>query len=127
MSTECRADPLHVWFDPQPLLNYAGRVVRQARLQHGWTQEELGRRVGLKKSSIAAFEAGVGVANFRRILHLLVVLGVSFQDLLPPQAPQLPTEIVELVNILQCREPVLTERVLALVKVPPERVRRRVR
>jgi transcriptional regulator with XRE-family HTH domain len=127
MSTECQRDLPYVPFDPAPLLDYAGQVVKQARIQRGWTQEELGRRVGLKKSSIAAFEAGLGDVAFERILHFLVVLGVSFQELLPPQAPQLPAALVELVTILQRREPVLTERVLALIKVPPERVRRHAR
>lgn len=35
-----------------------GRAVRELRVQHGWSQSELGRRCDMTQSAVARFEAG---------------------------------------------------------------------
>ena len=127
MPTCLQPDPLYVPFDVQPLLAYCGEVVRQARLKRGWSEAELGQRIGLKKSAIAAFEAGQGELAFKRIVHLLYVLGVSFEDMLPPHLLRLSPPLVALVTLLQRRDPAVTRRTLALLQAFPVCPRRRVR
>ena len=35
-----------------------GMKIKQASIAHGWTQEELGTRIGVQKSVIAKWETG---------------------------------------------------------------------
>ena len=44
-----------------------GKKIKEARLEKGMTQEELGKIVGLQKSAIAKYETG-RVVNIKRYL-----------------------------------------------------------
>lgn len=54
-----------------------------ARAQHGWSQAELGRRVGLPQVHISAIETGKVVPRFDTLLDLVRVL--DFDLLLVPR------------------------------------------
>lgn len=79
-----------------------GALVRVSRAAAGLTQDELGARVGLTRSSVANVESG----RQRPPLHVLVsvaqALGVNPCDLLPGRAapttgqvPDMPGEVQE--------------------------------
>ena len=53
-------------------------ILKKERISHGYTLEELGRLVGLKKSAIHKYETGINVNPGRTlILKLAQVLNVS--------------------------------------------------
>jgi transcriptional regulator with XRE-family HTH domain len=49
--------------------------LRTARRERGWSQAELGRRVGLPQTHISGIESGKVVPRFDTILELVRVLG----------------------------------------------------
>lgn len=49
--------------------------LKQARLERGWSQLELGRRVGLPQAHISAIETGKTVPRYDTLLDLVRVLG----------------------------------------------------
>lgn len=63
-----------------------GAKIKQARINHGWTQEELGRRVGVQKSAIAKWETG-RVENIKRssLMALAEALEISPVELIGSQ------------------------------------------
>lgn len=63
-----------------------GSKIKQARINHGWTQEELGRRVGVQKSAIAKWETG-RVENIKRssLMALAEALEISPVELIGNQ------------------------------------------
>lgn len=51
------------------------RDLKEARLRRGWSQLELGRRVGLPQAHISGIESGKVVPRFDTLLDLVRVLG----------------------------------------------------
>lgn len=58
--------------------------LKEARLSRGWSQAELGRRVGLPQMHISGIESGKVVPRFNTLLDLVRVLGYDL--LLVPRA-----------------------------------------
>ncbi|MGE0715906.1 MAG: helix-turn-helix transcriptional regulator [Alphaproteobacteria bacterium] len=52
-------------------------ALRGARRRHGWSQAELGRRVGLPQAHISGIETGRIVPRFDTMLDLVRVLGLD--------------------------------------------------
>ncbi|MFE9736148.1 helix-turn-helix domain-containing protein [Streptomyces sp. NPDC005863] len=78
-----------------------GQRMTAARKAHGYTQADLGRAVGLSRSSIANIESAVQRAPFHTLLGIAQALGVDPAGLLlsddPPQvAPPMPSINVKL-------------------------------
>lgn len=70
-------------------LNLIGPQIRRLRSQKGWTQEELAgalQRAGLdiSRSGLAKIEARMVWVGDHETIFFMKVLGVSFEDLLPP-------------------------------------------
>lgn len=91
-----------------------GKLIKEARLSKGLTQEELGKLVGVQKSAIAKYENGRVVNIKRSTLHKLAeVLNLRGSDLViesnPKEAAELSArvltdsdlrEVVELYSLL---------------------------
>ena len=84
-----------------------GEKIKQARLAKGYTQEELGNLVGVKKAAINKYESGI-VQNLKRsmiakladALDIDPVSLIGFDD-------QLPKDIVQISQLQRHRIPVL--------------------
>lgn len=63
------------------------RELKEARLSRGWSQRELGERVGLPQVHVSAIESGKSVPRFDTLLDLVRVLD---RDLLLVPRPLVP-------------------------------------
>lgn len=75
-----------------PLYSAFGRLVRHHRERLKLTQDQLGERIGLSRTSITNIERGRQKVLLHQFFRLAESLGVSPDALLPnvPAAPQLP-------------------------------------
>lgn len=64
-----------------------GHLVRDARKKSGLTQEELGRLIGLTRTSVANIEAGRQKALLDTVYRIAGAVGASPSDLLPDAPP----------------------------------------
>ena len=48
-----------------------GRLLRQARVDKGWTQQQLARRLGVTRQWVAAVEAGAPTARLGLVIDAL--------------------------------------------------------
>ena len=96
-------------------------IIKTLRLQRGWTQEELGAKVGLQKSAIAKYENG-RVSNMKRpvIQKMAEVFGVDpsylmgfdkEDDALPPYDNIMPltTHKLPVLGSIACGQPIFME------------------
>lgn len=65
-----------------------GSVVRQAREDHGWTQEALARTARVSRSWLARVEAGHSGAELAPLLRLMDALDLTL--MLDPGSPTTP-------------------------------------
>lgn len=76
-----------------------GQKIKQARIAKGFTQEELGNKVGLQKSAIAKYESG-RVVNIKRstLQKLAQALDLRGSDLIiesnPKEAAELSAKVL---------------------------------
>ena len=64
--------------DPDPSVLTTGERIKELRLARGWTQEDLGSMIGVKKAAINKYETGIVVNLKRSTLSALArVFGVS--------------------------------------------------
>lgn len=81
---------------PTYLMDYwdIGQKIKNARLLHGLTQEQLGNLVGVQKSAIAKYENG-RVVNIKRntLQKIATVLGINIQELIFDDLPIDTTEL----------------------------------
>lgn len=60
-----------------------GEKIKEARLQNGWSQEELAKKMGYKsKSTINKIEMGINDVTQSKVVKFSKVLGVSIADLM---------------------------------------------
>ena len=98
----------------------SGDRIKQLRLQKNMTLEEVGRRVGVGKSTVRKWETGA-IANMRRdkIAKLAEALGTTVMDIMgiedsfvPPTGFQAMPEmdnVVPLIGDIACGTPILAE------------------
>lgn len=58
-----------------------GVNIRAERVRHGWTQSQLGERIGLSQSVISDLENGKRAADLDDLIALCEHLGVSLREL----------------------------------------------
>ena len=61
-----------------------GENIKQYRLQNGWTQQELGAKIGISKNAIGNYEKGFRSPKKDTMFDLANVFNVSIDDLFPP-------------------------------------------
>jgi len=79
-----------------------GRMLLEARDRRGWTQDEVGSRVGVSASTLSRWENELGPPEIKYIDKLVLALGLSPEELLqamgismtPTLAARLPRELV---------------------------------
>lgn len=59
-----------------------GKRVREQRIAHGWTQEQLAERAGLTPVQLSRIENGANEPKLRTIIRISRALQVSCGDLL---------------------------------------------
>lgn len=58
------------------------RRIRKERKERGWTQKELGEKVGLSKQAINDIEKGRGGPGYRALVQLEDLFGLTHRELL---------------------------------------------
>ena len=53
--------------------------IKQSRLERGWSQAELARRMSVTQPSVAEWESGRKAPNMKNLVHLSKLLGVGFE------------------------------------------------
>ena len=61
-----------------------GENIKQYRLQNGWTQQELGSKIGMSKNAIGNYEKGFRSPKKDTMLDLANTFNVTIDDLFPP-------------------------------------------
>jgi len=59
-----------------------GKKIRQERVAHGWTQEELAEKIDLHPSFIGQLERGIKAASFDTLKSLSLIFGIKSADFL---------------------------------------------
>ena len=67
-----------------------GKKVRQLRLKHGWTQEELAEKLDLHPSFIGQIERGIKTASLDTLKKFSQVFGVKSGDFLNESSDKEP-------------------------------------
>jgi transcriptional regulator with XRE-family HTH domain len=60
---------------------YLDRNIRYLRRRQGWSQEELGNRIGLNRGNIASYENGTAEPKICNLLKMAQLFGVSILDI----------------------------------------------
>lgn len=64
-------------------MDTAGQRIKQKRLERGWSQSELGRRIGVSKQQVMRYEVhGIENMRVRRLAALCAALGCTIDYLL---------------------------------------------
>lgn len=61
-----------------------GENIKQYRLQNGWTQQELGSKIGISKNAIGNYEKGFRSPKKDTLFDLANAFNISIDDLFPP-------------------------------------------
>lgn len=56
-----------------------GNIVRNARKKKGWSQAELGQKVGIRQGTVSLIETGNPATKLSTILAVLSVLDLEFK------------------------------------------------
>lgn len=67
-----------------PELPDFGKIIRQARAAHGWSQDELAERAGLSRPTIARAERGDDIST-ATLAKLAPVLGITIDVTMPSE------------------------------------------
>src|SRR5690606_16309240 len=82
---------------PRPLVRFdlddftrlpRGRRIRVLRAIHGWTQEQLAKRIGVSKGSVSDWERGNWAPEDPHLWRLAMVFGVPVGVLAAPDPPE---------------------------------------
>ena len=60
---------------------YIGDHIRRLRESKGWTQQELGKRLGKKTSTISAYETNAKLPSAECLIEMAELFGISLDTL----------------------------------------------
>lgn len=105
--------------DKEQIAIVIGEKIKQYRLANGWTQQELGAKIGISKNAIGNYEKGFRSPKKNTMFDLANAFNVSIDDLFPPiqkdtppTAPQIQTVYDQLAPPRQAKVLTYAERQL---------------
>nr|DAX56127.1 MAG TPA: Repressor protein CI [Caudoviricetes sp.] len=69
--------------DKEQIAIVIGEKIKQYRLENGWTQQELGSKIGISKNAIGNYEKGIRSPKKDTMFDLANAFGISIDDLFP--------------------------------------------
>ena len=70
--------------DKEQIAIVIGEKIKQYRLANGWTQQELGTKIGISKNAIGNYEKGFRSPKKNTMFDLAKAFSISIDDLFPP-------------------------------------------
>lgn len=69
-----------------------GNNIRKLRMDKGWTQTELGQKVGVDQKVITSYERGVSNPPLENLLKLAATFGISLDELAGNVSTKIPIQ-----------------------------------
>ncbi len=69
--------------DKEQIASIIGEKIKQYRLKNGWTQQELGSKIGISKNAIGNYEKGIRSPKKDTMFDLANAFKISIDDLFP--------------------------------------------
>lgn len=69
--------------DKEQIASIIGEKIKQYRLKNGWTQQELGSKIGISKNAIGNYEKGIRSPKKDTMFDLASAFNISIDDLFP--------------------------------------------
>lgn len=82
-----------------------GENIKQYRLQNGWTQQELGSKIGMSKNAIGNYEKGFRSPKKDTMFDLANAFNISIDDLFPPVQKDSSSNTSQIQSIYDQLEP----------------------
>ncbi|CTO89479.1 putative prophage protein, partial [Streptococcus pneumoniae] len=102
--------------DKEQIAIVIGEKIKQYRLANGWTQQELGAKIGISKNAIGNYEKGFRSPKKNTMFDLANAFNVSIDDLFPPIQKDTPPTASQIQNIYDELEPPRQGKVLNYAK-----------
>ena len=87
--------------DKEQIAIVIGEKIRQYRLANGWTQQELGAKIGISKNAIGNYEKGFRSPKKNTMFDLAKAFSISIDDLFPPVQKPSPSDIQSIYEKLE--------------------------
>jgi len=87
--------------DKEQIAIVIGEKIRQYRLANGWTQQELGAKIGISKNAIGNYEKGFRSPKKNTMFDLAKAFSISIDDLFPPVQKPSPSDIQSIYDKLE--------------------------
>ena len=87
--------------DKEQIAIVIGEKIRQYRLANGWTQQELGAKIGISKNAIGNYEKGFRSPKKNTMFDLAKAFSISIDDLFPPVQKSSPSDIQTIYDKLE--------------------------
>ena len=91
--------------DKEQIAIVIGEKIKQYRLANGWTQQELGAKIGISKNAIGNYEKGFRSPKKNTMFDLANAFNVSIDDLFPPIQKDTPPTVSQIQTIYDQLEP----------------------
>ena len=102
--------------DKEQIAIVIGEKIKQYRLANGWTQQELGAKIGMSKNAIGNYEKGFRSPKKNTMFDLANAFNVSIDDLFPPIQKDTPPTTSPIQSIYDQLEPPGQGKVLTYAK-----------
>ena len=85
--------------DKEQIAIVIGEKIKQYRLANGWTQQELGAKIGISKNAIGNYEKGFRSPKKNTMFDLANAFNISINDLFPPIQKDTPPTVSQIQSI----------------------------
>ena len=102
--------------DKEQIAIVIGEKIKQYRLANGWTQQELGAKIGISKNAIGNYEKGFRSPKKNTMFDLANAFNVSIDDLFPPIQKDTPPTTSPIQTIYDQLEPPRQGKVLTFAE-----------